>query len=578
MNDVERPPDPDQSPFLHDAFPDGCEIGALINARNWSDTAIGPIGGWPQSLRSTVDLVLASPVAMIVLWGPDFLQLYNEAFAAIAGPRHPNSLGQPNRECWPEIWEFNEPVYTAVMRGEKRSFKGRLLNIQRKGVAEDAWFDLGYSALRDDSGAIAGVLVIVVETTSQVLAGRHIASQLQQQRQLFDKAPGFICIFNGPKHVHEFGNEAFTRLVGHRNFTGKPVRETLPEIEGQGLFELLDTVYATGARYVGEHQAVRLLRTPGAEIETRYVDYIFEPIDDDAGHVTGIFIQGHDVTAAYLAREALFASEARLLALNADLEKQVIERTLARGQTWQLTPDLMGVLNAQGCFEASNPAWQVTLGWTEAELATTPIFDLTHPDDLAATRTVFDQLMRGEPLLLFENRHRRTDHTYRWLSWVAVPVDGKIYCSARDVTDQKAQAKALSLTQANLRTLFETSNQLQGLLTPDGIVTDLNTALLDAIKARREDIVGRQFWDTPWFTNTPNMPERVRAAVATAASGEDVHTEFSLKVAAGWRTYDVTLRAIRDSRGNVIGIVPEGVDITERPTNSPRSTAPHPTG
>lgn len=553
-----------ETPAACSMFADGGEIGALIGMRDWSETPLGPIADWPQSLRTIVDLVLASPVATVVLWGADFIQLYNREYATIAGLRHPRALGQPTSACWPEMWAFNAPIYAAVMQGETRSFKSQLLPVERHGVTEDAWFDLAYSALRNEAGVVAGVLVTVSETTCQVLAEQRIAGQIRQQWTLFDKAPGFICIFSGPGHVCEFGNEAYARLIGRSGFVGKTIRDTLPDIDGQNLYELLDIVYTTGEEYVGEHLAVSIRRTPGGVSETRYIDFVLAPMHGETGRITGVFGQGHDVTAAHLAHEELVDRKDRLRALNADLEKKVIERTLVHGHIWQLSPDMMAIINVDRGFHASNPAWQAVLGWSEAELAKMRVIELIHPDDLVATRTVFDGLMRGEPVIHFVNRYRATDGTYRWLSWVAVGEEGKVYCTARDVTDQKNQALELERAHVDLRALFETSNQMQGLLTIDGIVVDLNRTSLDAIKARREDVVGKPFWETAWFTDTQGMPEIVRLAVATVAGGEEVRAEASLNVAAEMRIYDFSMRPIRDVNGTVIGIVPEGIDITDR--------------
>ena len=88
------------------------------SARFWSLTPLGAIDGWSPSLRAVVNLVLDSPLAMTVLWGPDLVQVYNDAYAVLCGRRHPRALGQATRDCWPEVWEFNAPIYEAVLRGE----------------------------------------------------------------------------------------------------------------------------------------------------------------------------------------------------------------------------------------------------------------------------------------------------------------------------------------------------------------------------------------------------------------------------------------------------------------------------
>ncbi len=142
-----------------------------------------------------------------------------------------------------------------------------------------------------------------------------------EQRRLLDllqQAPGFMCFLRGPDLIFDLANAAYLQLVGHRDILGKSVREALPELEGQGYFELLEHVFNTGEPFVGRGMKVTLQHAPGAELSEAFVDFVYQPIRDADGKVSGILTQGYDVTEAkkqeaqrLAAEEALRASEER---------------------------------------------------------------------------------------------------------------------------------------------------------------------------------------------------------------------------------------------------------------------------
>ena len=124
---------------------------------------------------------------------------------------------------------------------------------------------------------------------------------------------------------------------------------------------------------------------------------------------------------------------------------------------------------------------------------------------------------------------------------------------------------ALRTSEARLRTIFETSYQYQGLITLEGILLDANAISLQIINAKLEDVVGKPFWNSPWFSATPGMPETVRGAITAVATGESVRQEIHVNLPeGGWRWFDFTMRPIRDRDGAIIAIVPEAVELTQR--------------
>ncbi|SHJ55944.1 response regulator [Paraburkholderia terricola] len=148
------------------------EMAQRISAFDWAATGLGAIEHWPRSLTATVQLLLASPVPLVLLWGKPGYMIYNDAYAVFAGGRHPYLLGCPVEIGWPEVAEFNRHVMSTCLAGDTLSYRDKELVLLRDGNPEDVWMDLYYSPVADDSGAPAGVLAVVVETTARVLTER----------------------------------------------------------------------------------------------------------------------------------------------------------------------------------------------------------------------------------------------------------------------------------------------------------------------------------------------------------------------------------------------------------------------
>jgi two-component sensor histidine kinase/PAS domain-containing protein len=310
----------------------GGEMGALIRAHDWSQSGIGAPADWPQSLRTVVRLMLNTGHPISIFWGEEGIWFYNDAFSRSIGPeQHPVSLGLPAREVWRDIWHIIGPEVDLVMSGRGSTWsENKLVPITRNGQREDVFWTYSYSPIGDDNAShgVGGMLVICAETTAQVLSEQRLAAQAQRQQQQFVQAPGFICILSGPEHVFEFVNQSYVRLAGDRRFVGRPIREVMPEVTGQGFFELLDQVYASGERYVAHDVSVRLRNAPDQDEVERYLDFIYEAILDENGSVTGIFVEGHDVTDMHLAQDAE-KRQAHHLRLLVDELNHRVKNTLA---------------------------------------------------------------------------------------------------------------------------------------------------------------------------------------------------------------------------------------------------------
>ncbi|HEX3764888.1 MAG TPA: ATP-binding protein [Kofleriaceae bacterium] len=153
------------------------EAARLIRARGWTATSLGASERWPSSLHNYLNMILELPTAAIIFWGPDHIQLYNDGYAVIMGPRHPEYLGAPFRDCWPETYDTIHPWMQRVLdSGETVEVNRTLVPLTRYGFTEESYFTFSFSPLRDDERRIAGVLQIVTEVTAAVLAERRASA------------------------------------------------------------------------------------------------------------------------------------------------------------------------------------------------------------------------------------------------------------------------------------------------------------------------------------------------------------------------------------------------------------------
>lgn len=161
---------------LERMFPGNSDLACLMRKLDWSQTAVGPPEKWPQSLHHTIDIVLSSRAQIVLFWGRDLVTFYNDAYAPVLGRKHPHVLGLPARECWSEIWSDTlNPLFTGVIRtGEAFYSKDLRFLLERHGYPEETYFDVSYDPVRDELGAVGGILCIVSETTGRVLGERRL--------------------------------------------------------------------------------------------------------------------------------------------------------------------------------------------------------------------------------------------------------------------------------------------------------------------------------------------------------------------------------------------------------------------
>ena len=377
------------------------ETARWMRGLDWSRHILGPPTGWDVALKTLVGLMLSANQPMFMFWGPRKTWLYNDAFIPILGTKHPDALGKPALEVWSEAWEALDPLFSMVLSGEPVHMRNFRILLDRHGQLEEAYFDYSYTPVRDSRGVVAGLFGVCTETTEQVRQSSRIVAERERQRSHFEQAPGFVIIMRGRDHVVDFVNNEHRRLFASAGWVGKTIREAFPSISDQGFFELLDRVLETGQPFRAEGAQVRYKRSAEATEELRYFDFIYAPLTDDDGRVTGIFCEGFDVTDKRHSQQAIDAAQAELRRLNeslADSERNLKEREseLAQVQTIAQVGGLLVSID-NGFHNRRSPEYLSIHGLPPSATAETHEDWLRriHPDDRERAERQFFEALSG---------------------------------------------------------------------------------------------------------------------------------------------------------------------------------------
>lgn len=454
----------------------GGEVGALMRRHDWSRSPLGPPDQWPQSLRSVVGLLLGSKFPMFVAWGEQLGFLYNDAYAEILGAKHPASLGARFHDIWSEIWDDISPLIDAAMAGEAIYREDLPLTMNRRGFDEQTWFTFSYSPVRDESGGVAGMFCAVAETTDRVLAQRREIEEKLRQQRMFEQAPGFICTLSGPDHVFDFANAAYRRLFGERQFVGRTVREVFPELGGQGFYETLDSVYESGEGFIAHGMPARL-EQPDGTTEHRILDFVYAPVTDSAGRISGIFCEGFDVTEVHEAAKALRHREEQLR-----LATEAAEVGL-----WDVD-----VLNDRLFWP---PRVKAMFGISpEAAVSMADFYAGLHPEDRDAVSSAFAAAVDPERRALYDVEYRAIGREDGIVRWIAAKGRGhfddlgrcyRVIGTAIDISNRKRSEEHLRLMINELNHRVKNSlATVQGITTQTLRRADIPAEVREALTSR----------------------------------------------------------------------------------------------
>ena len=391
-----------------------------------------------------LDAIFANAPSPYILLDPDLRMVWaNSAYLEVTGRSHESIIGRLLTEEFPAA---SDSASDEMLRG---SFRRVLTNGKSDhlplipypikaadGNFVERFWSTTHTPILDEEGGVKFILQNTVDVTdlyrgtqaagpgdislnagllqrAEAVASENLS--LGKATEFFqsalNQAPGFVAVLDGPQHVFRFVNQAYTELIGARDVVGLPVREALPDIEGQGFYELLDQAFQSGEPFSVKSMSAKLRASDDVPTEQHFVDFVIYPLKDDTGASMGIFVQGNDITDQKNTEAALTATREKFRMMAQSMPVHV----------W--TADKDGGLNW-----FNDRVYEFT-GHSEGELFGADWVCVLHPDDLnAAVEDWTDAIQKGEGYET-EFRIRKADGSFRWHLVRATPLhahDGKL--------------------------------------------------------------------------------------------------------------------------------------------------------
>lgn len=423
------------------------------------------------------------------------IQTWNAAAERLFGYTAEEAVGQGIMLIIPPDRVDEEPEIIARLAQGERIEHFETVRVAKGGKLLDV--SICVSPLIDSDGRVIGASKIARDITAQKEAEQrqerlHRETEIDRSRlaDVFQRAPSFLAVLRGPDHVFEMANDRYFELIGEREILGKPIREALPDVEGQGFFELLDQVYQTGEPFVAGDMSVVLKRGPEQKREEFFLEFIYQPLKDPDGSVSGILVQGIDLTERKRAQLDL-----AMVTAESERRRRLYETILSA------TPDFVYVFSLDYRVLYANdslltmwdrPSEQV-IGKTFLEIGYPDWHAAMHEREIDEVRTT-KKPIRGE--VPFNGAHGRRIYDY-----IFVPVfgaDGEVEAVAgttRDVTERKEMEDILRETDRNKDEFIALlAHELRNPLAPlrSGLQVMRLAERNSAAMAEAQDIMDRQ--------------------------------------------------------------------------------------
>ncbi|WP_026933110.1 PAS domain S-box protein [Christiangramia echinicola] len=450
-----------------------------------------------------------------------------------------------NKEAFISEFEVEEGIFKDL-----RAILENALPLQKP--VEDSVFSVihpvyGFKSFKLNTRKLKGSGYILVSFSLHEDGDDHLDFD-----EIFSQAPAMICILRGPEHVFERANENYFQIVGHRDILGKTVKEALPEIEGQGFYEMLDEVYNTGKAFIGNEIPVKI-DAGEKELKNAFLDFVYQPILERSGKVNGIFVHAVDITEKVEVKRKLEESENEL--------RYLIDTV----------PAIIWITGPDGQNQYLNKNWYIFTGQTVESSKDFGWLDAIHPDDRPKVEQNFMNANLERKDFHDSFRLKNKQGEYRWVLDSGSPkynsegqYEGMIG-TVVDVNEEKVKEQLLKDKEHRIRSIIEEANVATALYTGKEMKIEMANAAMINLWGKDRSVIGTTLHEAlPELEGQPfhDLLQEVYTTGKTYWGKEDpVDLVIDNKLRSGY--FNFTYKALRDEKGEVYGILNMAIDVSE---------------
>ncbi|TXD85578.1 PAS domain S-box protein [Subsaximicrobium wynnwilliamsii] len=358
-----------------------------------------------ELLEKFKNLVMQAPVAIMLLSGEDYqVELANDSYLSLV-EKDKHLIGKSIFESLPELkTQGIKALFDEVVKsGEPYFGKEVEVKINRNTKSKRGFYNFVYQPMNDGDPAATGIMVIAMEVTEQVLARKKISETVHKYNEMIYSSPSLMAILEGEDLTLTVANDAFLDQLGKgRGVIGKRFLDSAPELEEQGLGDLLREVYKTGKPYHAHERRVILVRDGKRKLS--YYNFVFQPQRDIQGNVVGVAIIASEFTA------------------QAEFNKEIRESEARYHQMTELVPDMISNATAAGEVFYYNKAWTDFTGWDMKKLIEQGWEKLIHPEELPTVEQNWNSALKAENAFEMEFRILDRNGDYKWHITRSIPV------------------------------------------------------------------------------------------------------------------------------------------------------------